>query len=191
MTNFLIAGVCAGIAGLLTFLVIHHFLIRPIWFILPIGLVIAAIGGVAVGWSFAEIAPALPARPWTFLALTAIIGLILAPSIVLAQFRPPLIDLATFTLPPHGGSRAAIHFALELVVTAVFVGGLLGWLLAHTPRATVATALAGLVYALGPGHNIPLLGNTPAAGKGLLLLLTITLVSAFVLVEISALSPGK
>jgi len=50
----------------------------------------------------------------------------------------------------------------------------------------LATAVAGLAYTLDPGHNIPLLGNTPAAGKGLLLLLTITLVSAFVVVQVSA-----
>jgi hypothetical protein len=33
MTPFLTAGVCAGVAGLLTFLLIHHFWIQPIWFI--------------------------------------------------------------------------------------------------------------------------------------------------------------
>jgi len=66
------------------------------------------------------------------------------------------------------------------------VGGLAGWLLGHTLRAAMATALAGLVFALGPGHNIPFLGSTPAVGKGLVLLLAITLVSALVLVETSA-----
>jgi len=186
MLPFLIAGACAGVAGLLTFLIIHHFWIQPIWFIAPIGLVIAGLGGLAAGWSYAEIRAALPPRPWTFLAVTALIAIILAPSILLAQFRAPLIDVATFSLPLQGGSRVALHFILELVATAVIVGGAMGWFLAHTPRATLATAVAGLVYALGPGHNIPLLGSTPAAGKGIVLLLVITLVSAFVLVEVSA-----
>ena len=35
MNASLIAGLLAGIAGLLVFLTIHHFWIRPIWFILP------------------------------------------------------------------------------------------------------------------------------------------------------------
>ncbi len=186
MTPFLIAGVCAGVAGLLTFLLIHHFWIQPIWFIAPVGLLIAGLGGLAVGWSYAEIYTALPPRPWTFLAVTAIIGVILAPSILLAQFRAPLFDVATFSIPPQGGPRAAIHFVSELVLTAVIVGAVIGWLLGHTPQATIATAIAGLVYALGPGHNIPLLGNTPAVGKGIILLLVITLVAALVLVEVSA-----
>ena len=51
----LVAGVTAGIVGLLVFLVIHHFWITPIWFILPLGMLIAAIGGVAVGWAYHEL----------------------------------------------------------------------------------------------------------------------------------------
>jgi hypothetical protein len=43
--------------------------------------------------------------------------------------------------------------------------------------------LAGLIFALGPGHNIPFLGNTPATGKGIVLLLSVVVVSAVVLVE--------
>lgn len=185
-TPFLIAGVCAGVAGLVTFLIIHHLWIQPIWFIAPVGLVIACLGGLAVGWSYAEIYDTLPSRPWTTLAVIAIITVVLAPSILLAQLRAPLIDVATFSIPPQSGSRAAAHVVFELVVTAVIAGATIGWLLGHTRQAACATALAGLVYAVGPGHNIPLLGNTPATGKGIVLLFAITFVSAFVLVAVGA-----
>ena len=104
MTPFLIAGACAGIAGLLTFLVIHHFWIQPIWFIAPVGLVIAGLGGLAVGWSYAEIQAALPPPPWTFLTVTAVNLIILAPSFVLAELRAPLIDPLTVSILP-GGAR--------------------------------------------------------------------------------------
>ena len=57
------SGILAGAAGLLVFLVIHHVWIKPIWFILPLGLVIAAIGGLAVGWAYSELLPYLPADP--------------------------------------------------------------------------------------------------------------------------------
>jgi hypothetical protein len=66
------------------------------------------------------------------------------------------------------------------------VGALAGWWLGHTPRAAIATAVAGFVFALGPGHNIPFLGNTPGAAKGVVLLASIVLVSAVVLVESQA-----
>lgn len=184
MSPYLIAGVLAAIAGLLTFLLIHHFWIQPIWFILPVGLPIAALGGLAVGWSFAEIHTGLPSRPWAALAVTALIGLILAPSVILAELRGPLLDSATFTIPPGEGMRVATRLLLDLVLTAVLAGALAGWALAHTPRAALATAIAGAAFAIGPGHNIPLLGNTSAAGKGLLLLLAVTLVSSVVLVEV-------
>jgi len=186
MTADLIAGSLSGIAGLLVFLVIHHFWIRPIWFILPVGLMIAGFGGLAAGWSYTEIKTGLPPRPWAALALVAVIGVILAPSILLAQLRQPLINITTGIIPPEEAGRVTLHFVLELLITAGVMGGLAGWLLGHTLRAAMATALAGLVFALGPGHNIPFLGSTPAVGKGLVLLLAITLVSALVLVETSA-----
>jgi len=83
------------------------------------------------------------------------------------------------------GSTASViaRFVIELLLTATVVGGLAGWWLGHTGRAAFATALAGFVFALGPGHNIPFLGNTPAVGKGVVLLMVIIFVSAIVLVE--------
>ena len=182
----LIAGVLSGIAGLLTFLVIHHFWILPIWFITPAGLIIAAIGGLAVGLSYAEIQQGLPPHPWTWLGLVIMIGAILAPSILIAQLRSPLFDITTGSIPPESRGRVITHFILELLLTAGMAGGLAGWMLGHTWRAAITTSLAGLIFALGLGHNIPFLGNTPAAGKGLAILLAIILVSAFVLVETHA-----
>ena len=187
MTTFLIAGLISGLAGLLVFLTIHHFWIRPIWFILPPGLVIAALGGLAVGWSYAEIKAGLPPRPWTALTLFALVGGILAPAVLLAQLRPPPLDISTGAI--IDGSRVEVVIArvvIELLLTATVAGGLAGWWLGHTGRAAFATALAGFVFALGPGHNIPLLGNTPAVGKGVILLVSVILVSAVVLVESQA-----
>jgi hypothetical protein len=183
MSTYLIAGVVASIAGLFVFLVIHHFWIMPIWFILPPGLIIAVLGGLAVGWSYFEIQAGLPPRPWTALVIAALIALILAPAILIAELRSPLISATTFSISPGEGPRVAARFFLELIVTAMLVGASLGWLLGHSSRAALATALAGVAFALGPGHNIPLLGGTPSAGKGVLLLAAIILVSSIVLVE--------
>ncbi len=80
--------------------------------------------------------------------------------------------------------RAATLFILELLVTSTMMGALVGWLIGHTARAALATALAAFVFALGPGHNIPFLGSTPGSVKGFLLLLVIVCVSAVVLVEV-------
>ena len=182
----LTAGALSAIAGLLVFLIIHHFWIMPIWFILPPGLLIAGLGGLAVGWAYAEIQAGLPPRPWTSLALFAVIAAILAPAILLAQWRAPLMDMSVGTIPPDQVGRVVKHFIAELVIPSIIVGGLAGWWLGRSQQAAIATAVAGLVFALGPGHNIPLLGNTAAAGKGVALLIAITLVSAWVLVEVNA-----
>ena len=187
MNTALIAGLLSGVAGLLAFLVIHHFWIRPIWFILPPGLFIAALGGLAVGWAYAEIKAGLPPRPWTSIAVMALVGAILAPAILLAQLRPPPLDISTgAVIDGSSGWAVFARVVTELWLTATLVGGLAGWWLGHNWRAALATALAGLIFAIGPGHNIPLLGNTPAVGKGIILLVIIIFISAVVLVESQA-----
>jgi hypothetical protein len=187
----LIAGISAGIAGLLAFLVIHHLWIKPIWFILPIGLVMAAGGGLAVGWAYSELLPRLPSRPWTILAWAGLVGVTLMPAMVLAQVRSPLFtgtgENAALTVST---GRAVNIFVFDLLLTAALCGGLTGWLIGRTARAALATALASLVFALGPGHNIPFLGNTPATGKGIALLLGIVLIASVVLVEVHAALTG-
>jgi hypothetical protein len=181
-----IAGFLSGLAGLIVFLSIHHFWIRPIWFILPPGLIIAGLGGLAVGWAYAEIKTGLPPRPWTELAVFALVGITLTPAILLAQLRPPPLDISTGAILRGTTASVVARFVIELLLTSAMVGGLAGWLLGHTPRAAFATALAGFVFALGPGHNIPFLGATPAVGKGIALLVAIILASAVVLVESEA-----
>jgi hypothetical protein len=182
----LIAGLASGVAGLLVFLVIHHFWIQPIWFILPIGLLLAGAGGVAVGWAYQELIDQLPPRPLSAPAMIALIFATLAPAFILAELRSPLFAITaeeSAVLTVSVG-RAAVVFVLELVASSAIVGALLGWWIGGTGRAALATALAGVVFAVGPGHNIPFLGGTPATMKGLTILLLIVLVSAVVLVEL-------
>ena len=168
----------------MAFLVIHHFWIRPIWFIAPVGLLISAGGGLAVGWAYSELLPGLPPRPWSAVVLIGVIGACLTPAVLLAQLRPPMFtamsENAQLTVST---GRAVAIFVFQLLLTAAGVGALAGWWIGGSGRAALATSLAGLVFALGPGHNIPFLGNTPATGKGIVLLLSVVVVSAVVLVE--------
>jgi xanthosine utilization system XapX-like protein len=178
------AGVAAGIAGLLVFLALHALWIVPIWFILPVGLLVAGGGGLAVGWAYAELKRRLPRRPWTALAVVGVIAVILAPAFVLAELQAPV-----FTVTPAGPAQTVAtslivaRFAGELLATATIVGGLVGWWLGRTRRAALATAVAGFVFALGPGHNIPFIGGTPGVAKELAIMAAVTLVAALVLVE--------
>jgi hypothetical protein len=164
----------AGIAGLLAFLVLHALWIVPIWFILPVGLLVAGGGGLAVGWAYAELRWRLPRRPWTALAVVGIIAVILLPAFVLAELQAPV-----FTVTPAGSvqtvatSTIVARFVVELLATATIVGGLLGGWLGRTRRAALATAVAGFSFALGPGHNIPLIGGTPGVDKELAIMTTV------------------
>ena len=129
----LIAGVLSGIAGMFAFLVLHQLWIMPIWFILPMGLLFAVLGGLAVGWAYFELAPDLPAGPWTPLAIFGVITAILLPSVVLAELREPMFDINVqpAALSMSAG-RAAGLFIGELVLTAGLAGALIGWLIGRT-----------------------------------------------------------
>src|SRR3970040_1395800 len=118
MRETLIAGAISGIAGLLVFLTIHHFWIRPIWFILPPGLVIAALGGLAVGWSYAEIQNGLPLRPWTSLAVFALVGVTLTPAFLPAHLRPPPLDISTGAIINGSTASVIARFVIELLLMA-------------------------------------------------------------------------
>jgi hypothetical protein len=187
----LASGALSGVVGLIVFLTIHHFWIRPIWFIAPIGLVVAAVGGLAVGWSYIEIRTGLPARPWTSLAMIGLIAAVLAPAVLLSFTHPPLFDMESATIRPGEGGAVALRIGLELVLTATIMGALAGWLIGRSPRAALAMGVAGLVFAIGPGHNIPMFGSNPVAFKQLAILLAVVAASALVLVEGGALLAGE
>ena len=183
-TAALFAGAVAGLSGLLVFLVIHALWIVPIWPILPVGLLLAGGGGLAVGWAYAELKSRLPRRPWTALAVAGIVALILVPAVVLAELHGPVFTgTLADPVPTVAPWVIVARFVGELLATATIVGGLIGRWIGHTRRAALATGVAGFVFALGPGHNIPLIGGTPGVGKELAIMTAVTCVSALVLVE--------
>ena len=178
------AGAGAGIAGLVVFLVLHHLWIVPIWFIAPVGVVMAAAGGAAVGAAYGELRPHLPRRPFTIVTVVGLIAVVLAPSVVIAELRGPIYvmdrDGRTLLVP---ATQAVADFVVGLLGTSSLMGLVLGWLIGRNRRAAGTMALAAFALALGPGHNIPLLGGTGAVAKELLVLAAVTAVASLVLVE--------
>lgn len=182
------AGAIAGLAGVTVFLVLHDARIAPIWFIAPVGALMAAGGGAAVGAAYDNLRPGLPARPWTALAVIALICAVLAPAILIAQVTGPMYAFA-----PDGASVllvpapvALMAFVAGLLATATVVSAVLGGLVGRSRRAAGAMALAGLALALGPGHNIPLLGGSSATSTELTILAAVICVAAVTLVESEA-----
>jgi hypothetical protein len=179
------AGVLAGVAGFATFLLVHHLLIVPIWFIAPAGGVLAVTGGALVGAAYAELLPHLPRRPWTAIPVVLVIAAVLLPALVVSELCGPMFaddgDGGGTLLV--SGEEAAVRIVVGLLGTATVAGAALGWLLARTRRAAARLAVAALVLAIGPGHNIPLLGGTQAVWKEVVMLAVVVSVASLVLVE--------
>ncbi len=180
--NAVAAGAVAGVVGLAVFLIVHHFTIRPIWGIAPIGAVFAAGGGALVGWAYALLMPNLPKGVlWSAFSLAALLTLTQLPGFLIGQTREPVIDMATADILPGKGWEAARRFAIDLFLTAGLVGGLLGWWVGRSPRAAWVMAAAGLAFAIGPGHNIPFFAGTSGAAKMWGIMLAVILASALTL----------
>lgn len=181
-------GLLAGVAGLTVFLVVHQLWIAPIWFVAPMGVVMAGVGGAAVGASYATLRPHLPGRPWTTPALAAVVAGMLAPAVLIAELRGPV-----FAMGADGGGTllvpatdVVLDFLIGLVGSAALSGAIIGGLVGRTRRAAVTTMVAGVALAVGPGHNIPLLGGTSGVGEELAILGAVLLNSGVVLVEAEA-----
>jgi hypothetical protein len=181
------AGIVAGLAGFATFLLIHHLWIVPIWFIAPVGAPLAATGGAAVGAVYADLVPHLPRRPWREVAVMIVFGLVLLPAVIVAELRGPIYAMNGNTgALLVSGPEAVVDVVVELVATAAVAGACLGWLITRDGRVVGSMAIAAVALALGPGHNIPLLGGTPAVAKELVILGAVVTVAAIVLVAVHA-----
>lgn len=182
------AGALAGIAGIGVSLVAHHLWIVPIWFIAPIGAITAGVVGAAVGASYASLRPHLPRRPWTAPAVAALYACMLAPAVLIGELRGPIFALdadggGTLLVPP---TDALVEVLGGLLGTSALAGAILGLLIGRQRRAVGAAMVAGIALAIGPGHNIPLLGGTPAVSKELAILGAVAMAASVVLVEAEA-----
>jgi hypothetical protein len=180
----LISGALSGLASLLVFMIVHAIWITPIWFVMPLGIVLALGGGMVVSWAYSEIKRRLPPPPWAVLAIAGIVFATLLPAFALAQLHPLFFSLdGTLLVKVPVLIR---HFILDLLVTAFAMGALIGWWLGRSKRSALATGLAGVMFALGPGHNTAFVTLVPGVGglalKMLALMAVIIFVAAVVLV---------
>ena len=114
-----------------------------------------------------------------------VFGLVLLPAVIVAELRSRFyaMDGDTGTLLVSG-EEAVVDLVVGLAVTASIAGAGLGWLITRDRRVAGSMAIAAVALSLGPGHNIPLLGGTPAVAKELVVLGAVTSVAAVVLVAV-------
>lgn len=150
-------GVAAGVVGLAVFLTLHALWIVPIWFVAPLGLAIAVVGGAVVSWAYLHVEPHLPARMGSrWLAIAGGAVLILTPSLVIAWAGEPYFTVVDGVRVATGDvSTVAGRFVVEFLLVTTLAGIVVGWVVTRTRRGTLAMAAAALAFALGPGHNLP------------------------------------
>jgi FtsH-binding integral membrane protein len=75
------------------------------------------------------------------------------------------------------------NYYIAAGILAGVMGALLGWLVNRTRQATIASAIAGVAFVVGPGHNIPFFIGVglASAGKMLLIMTAVIIVSGLTL----------
>lgn len=161
----LMAGALAGVAGLLTFLVIHALWITPIWVIAPVAVPAVALFGAVVGWSFRELAEVarLPGTP-------PVRGLVLAAMLMLTLL--PVLGLGVLLGPVPQTNVELGQVLLPLLLSAP-AGVLIGWLLTRAWRASLALGAAALAISLLLGHNVPFFPLGSAGADKLLVIMAV------------------
>ncbi len=179
ISNHIWAGAFAGLLGLLVFLIVHQMTIAPIWFIFPVGSILAVAGGAAVGWAYELLLPRLPQGILiSSLVLAGLLTLTQLPGLLIGQVREPILDMSTANILPGRGWEAAGRFVFDLFLPAGIVGALLGWWVGRSTQAALAMALAAVAFSIGPGHNIPFFAGTSGVVKMSVIMLVVILASA-------------
>lgn len=179
----LLGGVVAAVAALGLFLELHALWILPIWFILAPGLAIAGAAGLALGWAYHETSDRMPSsRLLRVFLVLAVLALTLVPAQLLALSRSPVPVEVLANLPPDEALRSLI----EVSVSAGVAGALLSLVARVQLRAVGPCALAASLYAVGIGHNVPLIALPWALAKMWSIMLLVTVVASTVLVVVAS-----
>lgn len=132
----------------------HALTIVPIWDRLAGGLPFGLLGGVTVGWVLFEMRRA--GRFWGVLSGLGF-GLVMWAVLLPMTLLTVALRQAGFHDPDSSWEIAA---ALALTSAAGYVTG---WLTAHSHRAALATALAGVALAIAQAGPVPATNSVPAA----------------------------
>jgi ketosteroid isomerase-like protein len=161
-----LSGALAGCVTTVVFTVLHHLLISDIWFSLVPMLVVGALCGASLAWSYGLLFPAPAVRSWigynaAYLALLVALG---AGSIIV--FEPITSTAALMAAggaPPPELFRGALPFAIGFTLAAVAALGLL-WARTVAGWAALLWTCAMVVFLFG--LNISLIGLVELGPEG-------------------------
>ena len=180
----LVSGSLAGLAGLVVFLVIHAVWIVPIWSVAPLGALVAAVGGVAVGRAYEEHRRLIPGGGLGRVTAVSLAGaLVLLPAEPIALVFAPSDSRLLFSnsIGQDAATLLVVGFVVFIALAAV-IGAALGAWLGRSAGSAAITGLAAVAFAIGVGHNAPFLGASPVAIKMWVIMLAATVAAAVVLV---------
>ena len=193
------SGIIAGTLSVLVFTLIHNLLISDIRDSLPAMLIVGALCGASLSWSYALVAKHPSSAGWIRYNLLYVVVLVLLGLVSLAVFEPvttvqelmrtqePPITLIKRSLPMMLGFTLATALALSLLYRS-------RW------RGSLALLLTSALMVFPLGANVSILGLVQITGTslrlladmfGLIILLAVIYAGAFIALERQRLLASK
>jgi hypothetical protein len=147
------SGIGAGIAAMVSFMVIHSLLIAPIWTRAADGLPLALIGGIAIAGAFDRVAAL---RGWQTLFGGARVGALLFATLVPATLFSNALRLAGIQANGWPGVAASLTIAAA-------TGAAAGRLLTRRRDGIIAVAGAAVALLIAMAGPVPIVNGPRAA----------------------------
>ncbi|MHA2502492.1 MAG: hypothetical protein ACXAE3_06475 [Candidatus Kariarchaeaceae archaeon] len=147
-------GILAGMATSVVFVAIHHILIDPIWFILPMALIFGALTGWGLSASEQHL---FEESTWMTTIKTLLLYLIpvILLDVAIALFVDPIFTFEEASDPTTTGTLLGTAFSI-VIPYAIVYGAIQGTLLGRS-RADYTTSIGtNLAILAGIAHNFPL-----------------------------------
>lgn len=181
-----LSGALAGIATVIVFTAAHHVLISDIWFSLIPMLVVGALCGAALSWSYAVVCADAAPGSWVRYNLSHLTVLLLLGAGSMAVFDPITTAAALMASP---GPPPDELFARALPFTGLFTLGataVLGVIWGRTLPKVGAILVATVALVFLFGLNISIIGLVEMSGDGYRALAEFLGLTAFVLASNTA-----
>ncbi|MGI9584996.1 MAG: hypothetical protein ACR2N7_05340 [Acidimicrobiia bacterium] len=158
-------GAAAGALATLSFMIVHHILIMPIWFMTAPMVIAGSVCGLAIAWSYARAIDQPSSRRWyglnaaflsTLLALGVVSLLGFEPAWTFAELNvddAPLGDLFSRAVP--------------IMIVFSIAGALVVWAAFGRKRAALIPILVTeTLLVLLVGHNVAIIGLVDLTAEG-------------------------
>jgi hypothetical protein len=171
------SGLLSSLVGVVYFATVHWYFVYPILDTLVLGLFFAWPVGLAAGWAFERLAR------MRALARYRLDGPMFG-IVMLAAMLPGAAAASVYRIgDPRSFTATDVPIAAAALLLSFPAGAAIAYAFERRREAALAAGTAALGVSLSIGHNVPVLGGLPVAGKMYAVIASTVVLASVVLAE--------